>query len=145
MYVGPVYAIEEVEELCPWCIADGSAAETYDAEFTDVEVGVPSELSASVLDEISRRTPGFAGWQSERWMYHCGDACAFLGPVGAAELLSMPEDANVAIAAESEDLDGWSADQVQTMLTDLSREGSPRGYLFQCLHCQAFKGYIDFD
>jgi uncharacterized protein CbrC (UPF0167 family) len=32
-YVGPVFAEDELEdELCPWCIADGSAAETYDAQ-----------------------------------------------------------------------------------------------------------------
>jgi uncharacterized protein CbrC (UPF0167 family) len=32
------YAIEELEDaFCPWCIADGSAAEQFDAEFVDPE------------------------------------------------------------------------------------------------------------
>jgi hypothetical protein len=26
VYTGSVYAVEEAEPLCPWCIADGSAA-----------------------------------------------------------------------------------------------------------------------
>jgi uncharacterized protein CbrC (UPF0167 family) len=32
LYVGPVFAEKEiVDELCPWCIADGSAAARFDA------------------------------------------------------------------------------------------------------------------
>jgi len=47
IYVGPVYAVEEyVEEICPWCIADGTAAAKLDAEFTDVGWGVPDGVQA---------------------------------------------------------------------------------------------------
>ena len=28
-YSGPFYCVDEVEHLCPWCIADGSAAEKF--------------------------------------------------------------------------------------------------------------------
>src|SRR5437867_876141 len=32
VYAGPVYSQDElIDSLCPWCIADGSAAEKYDA------------------------------------------------------------------------------------------------------------------
>ena len=34
-YVGPFFSIEDVENICPWCIADGSAAKKYDGEFQD--------------------------------------------------------------------------------------------------------------
>ncbi|MGQ3379925.1 CbrC family protein [Priestia endophytica] len=34
-YTGPFYSIEDVEGICPWCIADGSAAKKYDGEFQD--------------------------------------------------------------------------------------------------------------
>ena len=74
-YVGPVYAEDEVEGLCPWCIADGSAAERFDAEFTEVDGDVPDD----VLVELTRRTPGFTGWQQERWLVHCDDGAAYLG------------------------------------------------------------------
>lgn len=41
VYVGPVYSVEELNDaLCPWCIADGSAAEAFGASFTDVGWGV---------------------------------------------------------------------------------------------------------
>jgi uncharacterized protein CbrC (UPF0167 family) len=144
-YVGPTYAIDEVEGLCPWCIADGSAARAYGADFTDIEIGVPAGVAATVLELVSRRTPGFSGWQSEHWTYHCDDACAFLGKVGAEQLASLPDEARTAIAAESRAVDHWSEELLSDVLANLSRDGSPTGYLFQCLHCAAFTGYLDFD
>jgi hypothetical protein len=36
VYVGPIYAIDQVEGVCPWCIADGTAAAKLDAEFSVV-------------------------------------------------------------------------------------------------------------
>src|SRR4051812_34567039 len=80
IYTGPVFAIEELDdELCPWCIDDGSAAATFDADFTDVGWGVPNDVPPEVIDEVAKRTPGFSGWQQEHWLYHCADAAAFLG------------------------------------------------------------------
>lgn len=77
-YVGPVYAETELnEQLCPWCIADGSAARKFDAEFTDVGLGLPPDVPDSVTDEIAHRTPGFHSWQQDHWLYHCGDGCTF--------------------------------------------------------------------
>jgi uncharacterized protein CbrC (UPF0167 family) len=81
-YVGPVFAEDEVEGLCPWCIADGSAASRFDAEFTEVDGDVPD----GVLVEVTTRTPGFTGWQQERWLVHCGDAAAYLGATGDDDL-----------------------------------------------------------
>ncbi len=81
LYVGPVYTEDDVTDgsLCPWCIADGRAASTFDAAFTDIGEYGPDDAPQSVLDEVSRRTPGFNAWQQDHWLYHCGDACAFVG------------------------------------------------------------------
>jgi uncharacterized protein CbrC (UPF0167 family) len=65
--------------FCPWCIADGSAAETFGADFTDVGAEVPDDVPREVLEELAFRTPGFSGWQQEHWLYHCGDGAEFLG------------------------------------------------------------------
>jgi hypothetical protein len=54
-YTGPVYAIEEIDGLCPWCIADGSADEKFGASFTDVGDEVPDGVSMDVLREVSGR------------------------------------------------------------------------------------------
>jgi uncharacterized protein CbrC (UPF0167 family) len=122
VYAGPIYATEEPDPPCPKCIADGSFAARFDAEFTDVEP--LSDLDAGIIDEVARRTPGFAGWQQEQWKTHCDDAAAFLGPVGYSELLDHPE----ALEILRRDM---GDDSVQS----LSRDGSPTAYLFRCLHC----------
>lgn len=98
IYTGAVYSTEELDDrICPWCIADGSAHLKFDAEFTDSEgVGdyvLPKTLDESIVGEVAFRTPGFAGWQQERWLSCCGDAAAFLGHVGHSEIMSKWIDA----------------------------------------------------
>lgn len=144
IYVGPVYAEEEMTEaFCPWCIADGRAAELFDAEFTDVAWGVPPGVPASVTDEIAHRTPGFHSWQQDHWLYHCGDGCAFLGAVGRAELEDYP-DARESLRRECEGY-GWDQRDISVYLDSLTKEGSPTAYLFRCLVCGAHLAYSDID
>ena len=85
VYNGPVFAVDEIETLCPWCIADGSANETFDADFTDVEP-LPDGIPMEVVEEICCRTPGFHGWQQERWLFHCNDGAEYLGRAGWAQI-----------------------------------------------------------
>lgn len=80
---GPVCALDELDDaLCPWCIADGTAADRFDASLADVGFGVPAEVPQGVLEEISRRTPS-SSWQQDLWRYQCSDGCEFLGVSGA--------------------------------------------------------------
>ena len=60
-YTGSVYAIEEIDGLCPWCIVDGSVDEKFGASFTDVGDEVPDGVSMDVLHEVSGRAGLFAG------------------------------------------------------------------------------------
>ena len=67
IYQGPVYAESDLANaICPWCIADGSAHEKYDAEFVDAagvgDYGSWEPVSSSIREEVSFRTPGFNGW-----------------------------------------------------------------------------------
>ncbi len=80
-------------------------------------------LDPAIIDEVTRRTPGYSGWQQEQWLTHCDDAAMFLGPVGYDELLGDP----AALELLRQDMGG----NVQ----DLSRDGPPTAYLFQCRHC----------
>src|SRR5688572_25633883 len=78
IYTGPVYTQEDLSNsLCPWCIADGSAYKKFGAEFTDPagvgDYGSWDPVPQAVIDELVQRTPGFSGWQQERWWTHCGD------------------------------------------------------------------------
>jgi uncharacterized protein CbrC (UPF0167 family) len=143
IYTGPVYAVEElVNSLCPWCIGDGSAAARFDATFTD-DVPVPDDVPEEVVETITKRTPGFGGWQQEHWLYHCGDGAAFLGCAGWPELQSRP-DALEALRREHIGY-GWTPESVEQYLTALEKDGSPSAYLFRCRHCSTHIAYSDFD
>lgn len=146
VYCGPVYAVEELEEsICPWCIADGSAAEKFDAEFTDSasvgEFDDSDEVSEEIIETVCRRTPGFAGFQQERWWTHCQDAAEFLGPVGWTELKLWGQEAQDAV---------WNGIQFKPNMNQsrflemLDKDKDATGYLFRCRKCGKFGGYADF-
>lgn len=146
IYVGPVYAEEELEEaLCPWCIADGSAHAKLGASFTD-ELGIGSrgdwdKVPAEVIAEVAYRTPGFSGWQQEQWWTHCGDAAAFLGRSGFRELELLGDEAVVAIRDDT-GLDGAAWERFYHALR---KDSAPSAYLFRCGHCGTLGGYQDCD
>ena len=98
-------------------------------------------MSPTVLEEISRRTPGFSGWQQERWLYHCADAAAFLGVVGWSDVENLP-DAVSSLIADLADL-GVEAADADEQVRSLSRGGDLSGYLFRCLHCGTHVAYSD--
>jgi uncharacterized protein CbrC (UPF0167 family) len=143
VYAGPVYAEDDFEDvICPWCIASGAAHETLGATFVDSEA-FAVDTPAEAIAEIVERTPGYAAWQAEEWPSCCGDAAAFIGPLGIAE-----------IRAEHRELEGFVLSQIiyglgisggaatQT-LESLPRDASPTAYLFKCLHCDAPQVHVD--
>lgn len=103
--------------------------------------GFPSDVPPAVLEEVSQRTPGFIGWQQERWLYHCSDAAAYLGRVGWDEVKDRP-DALASPRTELTDL-GLTAMEADEQIRWLSHEGDLTGYLFRCLHCGAYLAYSD--
>ena len=149
IYVGPVYAEDEYEEcICPWCIADGSAHKRLEAMFHDPDSigGVGGRdwdrVPPASVDEIALRTPGFSGWQQERWWSHCGDAACFIGRAGHAELQRAGP---TAIAAIREDAGRMSDEEWDWFFRALHKDMGPTAYLFRCLKCSAIGGYQDTD
>ncbi len=70
-YQTPFYSIDDVECLCPTCIANGNAATKFNGSFQDdlsIEEGVDD---LDKIDELIHRTPGYCGWQQEYWRVHC--------------------------------------------------------------------------
>lgn len=146
IYTGPVHANEEMnDQLCPWCIADGSAHKKFAARFTDEagigDYGAWDPVSQEVIAIVAYRTPGFIGWQQERWWTHCADAAIFMGVVGYEELQNYGEQAVAAIAEEI----GFFGEELEDYVKALSKNGSPTAYLFKCRHCGKYGGYSDFN
>ncbi|MFF9757620.1 CbrC family protein [Streptomyces sp. NPDC014344] len=139
IYTATFYTAHEVNgRFCPWCIADGSAAERFAGEFTD-SYGLDG-VSEDVLHEVTRRTPGFHAWQDLHWLVHCQDAAAFVGEVGYTELVAHPE-ALAQLRADMR-LDGWhDENQLEHFLTHLG-DGAT-AMLFRCTVCGAHLAYAD--
>jgi uncharacterized protein CbrC (UPF0167 family) len=149
-YSSPFYSTMDEVRLCPWCIKDGSAASKFDGEFHDREnieefaaVATEEKTIGSIddaIDELTRRTPGFSGWQQEKWLVHCNDLCAFIGSVGWNEIETrIDEFADLETDCEES---GLTIEELPDILRD---NGTCEGYLFQCLHCQQYRLYADFD
>lgn len=145
VYVGPVYAEADLEEaICPWCISTGLAHDKFGAEFTDIDaIGDYSitSIPMGVREEIAFRTPGFNGWQQERWLVHCDDANAFLGPAGRHELEALADHGLIdSLRADS----GMDESNFREYLDTMNKQTGPTAYVFRCLHCGQYKGYSDF-
>jgi len=137
-YAQTMYAFDEVEPLCPWCIADGSAAERHDGCFTD-SAAPGLRAKPEGFAEVVYRTPGYAGWQQEDWLAHCGECCAYLGPVGWKEIEPLQKqlaDDLARIAAETRT-------EVDPIYRHFHRDGNPTGYLFRCLRCDGYRLHWD--
>ncbi len=147
IYVGPVYSADEPDALCPWCISSGLAHEQFAVEFTDTaavgayDPALRKTLTRDVKEEVAFRTPGFSSWQQEKWLVHCGDACAFLGPAGPSELEAY-ESAELLESIRA-DLD-FSEAEFSEFIGSLDRADGPTAYVFECRHCGQRLGYADF-
>lgn len=139
-YENPFFSAEDVECLCPQCIASGKAAGKFDGEFQDsCSVGRVSDPEK--LDELVHRTPGYIGWQQEYWYAHCDDFCEFVGYVGWDEIVEM----GIAEQIEKnydQQICGFDFDDIKECMTN---NGSLQGYLFRCLHCGEYFLYADCD
>ena len=131
------YCVEDMENICPTCIANGEAARKYDATFiqgAEWEGGPDREKE----EELFCRTPGYISWQGEYWLSCCEDYCEYLGTVGTKELKAMDIADEVfeeyAARNEFEDVEEY-----------LVKDGSLCGYLFRCLHCGKYHLWVDAD
>ena len=131
------YCVEDVDNICPNCIANGEAARKYDASFIQ-GAEWEGEPDKEKDEELFCRTPGYISWQGEYWLSCCDDYCAYLGTVGTKELKAMD------IAYEV--FEEYAArDEFEDVEEYLVKDGSLCGYLFQCLHCGKYHLWVDAD
>jgi uncharacterized protein CbrC (UPF0167 family) len=140
-YQGFLYAEEEIETICPWCVADGSAARKFDGIFVDDE-GL-SRCRPRALAELTKRTPEFFAFQGAKWLVHCGEPAVYLTPAGYAELKRYGEETLQSVK-DNLPID-MSEKQKQGFLRSLRRDGSCVAHVFECLHCQKVIAYGECD
>lgn len=140
--VTPYGEAEDVEDICPWCIADGSAHEELDVTFVDADV-LADAVSEEVLTEVTCRTPGFANWQGDEWPTCCDDATAFLKPVGIKEVRQDHYEWEGLLMGHIVHEMQISGGAAMHLLGSLDRDSGPTAYAFQCLNCNRMHFYID--
>ena len=140
IYVCNTYCEEElVEALCPWCIADGSAAKRFDAIFSDDSPLVQAGIPAAVVEEVTRRTPGYTSWQQDEWQCCCGDACEFHGDPSRAHLAAMPQPLEEVIS-----MTRWTPDEWVEFVRNYQPGKMSVGiYHFICRHCKQARYGVD--
>lgn len=134
-YTGSFYSADDVDCLCPFCIANGSAAEKFDGTFSDNAFFQDVDDSKK-HDELFHRTPGFISWQGEKWLACCNDFCAYLGNVGTKEL----EEMGIAKEVFEDYAQNGHYSDIEDVLV---KNGDVCGYLFRCLHCEKYHLYVD--
>lgn len=139
-YCGSVYSVEDVNYLCPHCIASGAAAAKFDAGFIQDADPLPDGAAdaQAKTEELFKRTPGYFSWQGEHWLACCDDYCEFLGDVGTKEL----EEMGIAdkVFAEYALRGEFAVGDVQSYLI---AGGDMAGYLFRCTRCGKYKIQVD--
>ncbi len=85
IYSGVTYARGRIEALCPWCIADGSAADKFDAQFFDAQFAdyvdgkrKPVQLPKQFYRAVFGCTIGFATYNPIDWWVHCGEPAEYV-------------------------------------------------------------------
>ncbi len=140
VYTSSLYSPEEIEAICPWCIADGSAAKKFDGMFCDdyplVEAGIPMDI----IDEVIHRTPGFNSWQQEVWLTCCNDACAFHGDISKKELKEMTLDSFRAVFQDNRINESFLEEFKENYVPG----GSPAIYKWICCKCEKIQYYADY-
>lgn len=150
-YTGSIYCEDEISDLCPWCIADGSAAAKFNAELTpsdglgrgDYDDEPWDDVSAAVVEEVSQRTPGFSGFQEERWWTHCGDAAEFVGLVGDIDRAILETAEAKDFVSHIQKAEEFSAADWERYVSSPNKEHGTATYVFRCRQCRKLGGYAD--
>ena len=141
VYCTSPYGLNEIECLCPWCIADGSANKKLGASFVDDYPLASAGVSQSAIEEVSLRTPGFISWQQEEWLSCCNDACEFHGDAPVEELRGLDEDGLRQLSMDT----GFLIEDLREIVAYYVPKGSPAFYKFVCRHCGKVKYAGDCD
>lgn len=145
-YVCNIYGEGDGEQcICPWCIADGSAAATFDCIFNvgDVYPLSAPQLTPEDRELVERRTPGFGTWQDHGWMMCCGRASVYVGEAEGAELTGRWASVVPMALKEWRFAESYSAAEKDELIAGIYKGGSPCVYVFECQVCRGLRCLTD--
>lgn len=135
VYAGGLYAEDEPESLCPWCVADGRAAAKFDGTFQDVTFS--ETTSPESMNAVMTRTPGLSMWNPIHWPDHCGECCTYLGtltPSQQPEITSQESVQQEAAEIARSISRTWTAEDT----LGCAEQGTLTLHLFQCRACRTY-------
>jgi uncharacterized protein len=151
IYTSSIFCEADVDAICPWCIADGSAAKKFDGGFiqrieeVDDYFTPETSLNPTIIHELSQCTPGYVSWQGSVWLTHCNDGCEFHGDLAQNELLTLPEETLNLFKQEHAYLfspKNWGTiEALNAVYCPASDTGSL--YKFVCRHCGFIRLHFD--
>ncbi len=125
------YGRKRVKNICPWCIADGSAAAKFGVSFVST---TETPLPAEVEEELYERTPKILSWQDLSWKTCCNDAAVYVGVKAWEELADLPGVKEQFLAEGlTEDALAW-----------FDPNSDFWAHLFHCRHCEKYLVHSDF-
>jgi len=140
IYTASFYSVSDNCKFCPWCIADGSAAQKYDGEFSDPYPLLSEKIDQAIVKEVCERTPGYHSWQQERWLAHCQDACEFHGDAPKHELLAFTgDDLSQFLYKYTMSQEDW-----KNLLDNYIEGGNPAVHKYKCRKCGKLLYDVDF-
>ncbi len=138
---GIIYAKNDIDNICPWCISDGSAAKKFNGTFVDDYPLENAGIDNSIISEVCERTPGYNSWQQEIWQHCCNDACEYHGNASKEELSNLKSsELKDFLFKEMIDEDEWEED----IIKNYQAGGNPGIYKFKCRHCVKYVYYMDY-
>lgn len=131
--------LDPPDSVCPWCIADGTAADRFGICFHDESCLIDKSLPSTVVEEIVFRTPAYSSWQEPRWLCHCQDACIYCGDLSIEEAASPDWTAICALLNEPfhRALVAWER------IARNYRVAAPSVFKFVCRHCKKVFYQVD--
>ena len=143
IYANAFYSVEDIENICPWCIANGAAAEKHEGTFHDFEIE-DNSIDDENIKELMERTPGFECMQPGIWPCHCSEICVFIEHVGWNDIvrLGLADELEDDLKKIREKYVGCKNEDIGNIFLN---ESSLSGYLFRCLRCGKYRLTVDLD
>lgn len=139
-YVGVMYAEEEPENVCPWCVSNARAAAKYEGTFQDVHFS--ETASAESIEAVLTQTPSVATWNPIHWPDHCGECCQYIGNFAFERTAALTNTTTV----QNDLMEIGSKTRMKPdEILIWAQGGSICLRLFRCVVCDSYRLALDLD